>query len=69
MLKSVLEFITGAGKGQINSFLCTTFSAIGGILIAKGYLDAGLLASIIYHLFGIGFVALSFVGYKLNNEK
>jgi hypothetical protein len=69
MFKTVLAFLTGAGKGYVGSALRTGLSALGGILIAKGYVDAETVASLSEHIVGFVFILLAFAGSKLNNEQ
>lgn len=67
-MKKVLGFLLGAGSGMIGTFIRTGLATLGGVLVAKGWLDAGTATVWSTAIAGAAISALAAIGSYLNNS-
>lgn len=67
-MKKLVGTLLGAGHGFIGTVVRTGLAALGGGLVAKGYIDTNTAADLVTAISGAVMTVLASVGSYLNNK-
>ena len=68
VIKGILGFLLGAGKGWLGTVIRTLVAGAAGWLASKGIIEPDATAAITDHILAVVLAILAGVGSALNNE-
>ena len=67
LIKQILGFLLGAGKGWIGTAIRTAIAGLAGYFVSKGFIDAGTATALTDQIVAVVLAIVAAIGSGLNN--
>lgn len=69
LVKKVLGFLLGAGKGWLGTIIRTGIGGLAGYFVTRGFIDADTATALTDQVVGVVLALLAAIGSALNNTE